>query len=176
MDQLINTSDEEIEGIEDMQQDRFLTFALDSEEFGIPISYVSEIVGMQKINKIPEVPGFVKGIINLRGQIISVIDMRLKFKKQAVEYDDRTCIIIIDINGIKAGLIVDNVSEVINIAENEISPPPDFRTGFQNKYINGIGKLKDRVVLLLDCDKIFNEQEIEEISYGNEQQLPVLEQ
>jgi purine-binding chemotaxis protein CheW len=165
MEDLMKTEEE----FEDMQQDRFLTFAIDSEVFGLSISYVSEIIGMQKINDIPEVPSFVKGIINLRGKIISVIDMRLKFKKQSVDYDDRTCIIIVDINGITAGLIVDNVSEVINIPKSDVSPSPDYRTGFQNRYINGIGKLKDSVVLILDCDRLFREDELNVLSVSAEQ-------
>lgn len=164
MDDLVKTDEE----IEDMQQGRFLTFAIDNEEFGIPISFVNEIIKMQKINDIPEAAGFVKGIINLRGQIISVIDMRLRFKKQPVEYDDRTCIIIVEIDGIKAGLIVDNVSEVIDIASTEISPPPDIRTGFQSRYINGIGKLKDHVILILDCNKLFSEDELQSINESSE--------
>jgi purine-binding chemotaxis protein CheW len=165
MEELMKSEEE----FEDMQQDRFLTFAIDNEVFGISISFVSEIIGMQKINDIPEVPSFVKGIINLRGKIISVIDMRLKFKKPSVEYDDRTCIIIVDINGLSAGLIVDNVSEVINIPKADISPSPDFRTGFQNRYINGIGKLKDSVVLILDCERLFKEDELEILSVSADQ-------
>ncbi len=165
MEELVKSEEE----FDDMLQDRFLTFAIDNEVFGISISFVSEIIGMQKINDIPEVPDYVKGIINLRGQIISVIDMRLKFKKQPVDYDDRTCIIIIDFNGISAGLIVDNVSDVMNIPKTDISNPPEYRTGFQNKYISGIGKLKDSVVLILDCDKIFKQEELEKISASTEQ-------
>jgi purine-binding chemotaxis protein CheW len=163
MEDLITTDEEEFE---DLQEGRFLTFALENEEFGVPIAFVNEIIGMQKINEVPEAASFVKGIINLRGQIISVIDMRLKFKKQPAEYDDRTCIIIVDFNDIKAGFIVDHVSEVINIENSEISPPPDFRTGFHSRFINGIGKVKDHVVLLLDCDKIFSEDELESIVAG----------
>lgn len=161
MNDLIET----VENIEqeDMQHGRYLTFSLDKEQFGIAIKYVNEIIGMQKINEVPEVSSFVKGVINLRGNIIPVIDMRLKFKKQPAEYDDRTCIVIVDINGIVAGLIVDKVAEVINIDDCDISQPPDYRTGFQNKYIKGIGKLKDSVLLLLDCEKLFKEDELEEI-------------
>ena len=148
---------------EDMQHGRYLTFSLENEEFGIGINFVNEIIGMQKINDIPEVSSFVKGIINLRGSIIPIIDMRLKFKKEPAEYDDRTCIVIVAISGISAGLIVDKVAEVINIDDNDISLPPDYRTGFQNRYINGIGKLKDSIILLLDCEKLFKEDEFDEI-------------
>lgn len=168
MNDLVRTTTEEEIVEEDMQHGRYLTFSLEKEEFGIAINYVNEIIGMQKINDIPEVSSFVKGIINLRGSIIPVIDMRIKFKKQPCEYDDRTCIVIVNINGISAGLIVDKVSEVLNIDDSEIAPPPDFRTGFQNRYINGIGKLKDRVVLLLDCEKLFKDDELEEIATQKE--------
>jgi purine-binding chemotaxis protein CheW len=168
MNDLIEAVDEQAE---DMQHGRYLTFSLENEEFGIAINYVNEIIGMQKINDIPEVSSFVKGIINLRGSIIPVIDMRLKFKKQPAEYDDRTCIVIVDIDGISAGLIVDKVAEVINIEDGAISPPPDFRTGFQNRYINGIGKLEDTVILLLDCVKLFRDDELEEIAVTQKAQI-----
>lgn len=168
MNELMETVEEQVE---DMQHGRYLTFSLEKEEFGIAINYVNEIIGMQKINDIPEVSSFVKGIINLRGSIIPIIDMRLKFKKPQAEYDDRTCIIIVDIDGISAGLIVDKVAEVINIEDTAISPPPDFRTGFQNRYINGIGKLEDNVILLLDCEKIFKDDELEVLA--QHQQQPV---
>ncbi len=166
MNDLIETVDEQAE---DMQHGRYLTFSLEKEEYGIAINFVNEIIGMQKINDIPEVSSFVKGIINLRGNIIPIIDMRLKLKKQPAEYDDRTCIVIVDINGISAGLIVDKVAEVINIDDDQISPPPDFRTGFQNRYINGIGKLKDSVILLIDCERLFKEDELEEIMAEKQQ-------
>lgn len=162
MNDLIETTENEV-AEEDMQHGRYLTFNLDNEVFGIAINYVNEIIGMQKINKIPEVSSFVKGIINLRGEIIPIIDMRLKFKKQPIEYDDRTCIIIVDIDGISAGLIVDQVSEVINIDDASISNPPDTRTGFANRYIMGIGKLTDSVILILDCTRLFKDDEMKEI-------------
>lgn len=162
MNDLVETSEDNIVE-EDMQHGRYLTFSLDNEVFGIAINYVNEIIGMQKINEIPEVSSFVKGIINLRGNIIPIIDMRLKFKKDPIEYDDRTCIIIVDIEGISAGLIVDKVAEVINIDDNDISDPPDVRTGFANRYIMGIGKLKNSVILLLDCTRLFKDDELDEI-------------
>ena len=160
MNDLIESVDEQAE---DMQHGRYLTFSLENEEFGIAINFVNEIIGMQKINDIPEVSSFVKGVINLRGSIIPIIDMRLKFKKQPAEYDDRTCIVIVDIAGISAGLIVDKVAEVVNIDDSQIAAPPDYRTGFQNRYINGIGKMKDTIILLLDCEKLFKDDELEEI-------------
>ncbi|MGI6727473.1 MAG: chemotaxis protein CheW [Anaerovoracaceae bacterium] len=139
---------------EDTQQGKFLTFILENEIFGIEIRYVTEIIGIQAITKVPEVPSYVKGIINLRGKIIPVIDVRLKFNKESVEYDDRTCIIVVDINEVQVGLIVDQVNEVLNISEEDIAPPPDSRTSVENKYIKGIGKSGDQVQLLLDCEKL----------------------
>lgn len=154
---------EEIEQEEDTQQDRYLTFSLGNQIFGIEIRYVTEIIGIQPITEVPEMPDYVKGIINLRGKIIPVIDVRLKFRKEPAEYNDRTCIIVIDIHEISIGLIVDNVAEVLTITEENIVPPPDYRTGFQNRYIKGIGKSDKEVKLLLDCDKLLKEEELEDI-------------
>ncbi|MBN2852512.1 MAG: purine-binding chemotaxis protein CheW [Clostridia bacterium] len=146
---------------EDTQKGRFLTFNLGDEAFGLEIKHVTEIIGVQPITLIPEVPNFVKGIINLRGKIIPVIDVRLKFKKEAIKYDDRTCIIVVDINNISAGFIVDNVSEVLTISEENIVPPPEYKIGFQNNYIKNIGKTENGVKLLLDCQKMLNEDELD---------------
>lgn len=149
---------------EDTQRGKFLTFTLGKEVFGIEIRYVTEIIGIQPITEVPEVPDYVKGIINLRGQIITVIDVRVKFRKQAVEYNDRTCIIVIDIQNVSVGLIVDNVSEVISISDENIVPPPDYKTGFQNRYIKGIGKAENDVILLLDCNKLLTKHELDVVS------------
>lgn len=149
---------------EDTQHGKYLTFELGTESFGIEIRYVTEIIGMQPVTYVPEVPAYVKGIINLRGKIIPVIDLRLRFKKEAAEYTDRTCIIVIDIGEISIGFIVDSVAEVINIGDENIVPPPNYRTGFHNRYIKGIGKVGNDVKLLLDCDKIISENDMEIIS------------
>lgn len=149
---------------EDTQHGRYLTFQLDNEIYGIEIKFVTEIIGIQPITVVPEVPDYVRGIINLRGKIIPVIDMRLKFKKPLAEYNDRTCIIVVDIGAISIGLIVDKVAEVLTISDDNIVPPPDFKTGFQNKYIKGIGKAGDEVKLLLDCEKIISENDLETIN------------
>lgn len=148
---------------EDTQHGRFLTFTLEEEVYGIEIKYVTEIIGIQSITKVPEVPDYVKGIINLRGKIIPVIDVRLKFGKDAIEYDDRTCIVVIDIIEVAVGLIVDNVDEVLTIGDQDIAAPPANKTGFENKYIKGIGKSGDKVQLLLDCEKLLKTDEIEVI-------------
>ena len=150
--------------MEDTQHGRFLMFALGEEVFGLEISYVTEIIGMQPISGLPETPDYIKGIVNLRGKIIPVIDVRLKFKKPSIDYTDRTCIIVIDTGAFSVGLIVDSVAEVMTLEDGKIVPPPDARTGIQNRYIKGIGKTESHVALLLDCEKLFSEEESEVIN------------
>lgn len=149
---------------EDTQKGRFLTFALEKESYGIEIKYVTEIIGIQPITEIPELPKYVKGIINLRGKIIPVMDIRLRFKKESKEYNDRTCIIVVDIQEISIGLIVDTVSEVLVIPEEDIVDPPQMNKNFSNRYIKMIGKIGEDVKLLLDCEKLLTEDELEDIN------------
>lgn len=149
-----------IEQEEDTQKGRFLTFTLGSEAYGIEIRHVTEIIGIQPITEVPELPEYVKGIINLRGKIIPVMDVRLRFKKSFMEYNDRTCVIVIEIKDISIGLIVDSVSEVISIPEAEIVLPPEISKG-NNRYIKGIGKVNGEVKLLLDCEKLLHEDEVD---------------
>lgn len=148
----------------DTQHGRFLTFSLGKEIFGMEIKHVTEIIGMQAITEVPEVPLYVRGIINLRGKIIPVIDVRLKFKKEPVPYGDRTCIIVIDIHDVSVGLIVDHVAEVLTVPDEDIAPPPSNKTGFENKYIKGIGKSENSVILLLDCEKLLTNDEMDSVS------------
>lgn len=142
---------------EDTLKDKYLIFTIDKEKYGIEIKYVIEIIGIQTITKIPELNNYIKGIINLRGKIIPVIDVRLRFKKTAMEYDDRTCIIVVDVGELTVGLIVDRVSEVVNISEDQIAPLPETSSNTRNKYINGIGKIGDNVRLLIDCNKLLSD-------------------
>ncbi len=125
---------------EDTMHGRYITFAIDEGTYGIGIRYVKEIVGVQPISRLPEVPEHIKGIINLRGRIIPVVDMRLKFKREPAEYTDRTCILVIDTQEVYAGLIVDEVSEVLTIDDNDVSPPPNCGTGTECRYLCGVGK------------------------------------
>lgn len=159
-DILVNSNELE----EDTQKDRFLTFNLDRESYGIEIQYITEIIGIQTITSIPELPDYVKGIINLRGKIIPVMDVRLRFKKEPLEYNDRTCIIVIDIKELSIGLIVDSVAEVITIPVEDIVEPPKVNKDVQNRYIKSIGKVGNDVKLLLDCDRLLTEDEVEDIS------------
>lgn len=146
---------------EDTQRGKYLTFSVGNEAYGIEINHVTEIIGIQEITEVPGMPDYVKGIINLRGKIIPVIEVRLRFKKEAIEYNDRTCIIVIDIKDLSIGLIIDSVSEVIKISEEHIVPPPDTKTGFHNNYVKGIGKVGNEVKLLLDCDLLVSDDKFE---------------
>ncbi len=149
---------------EDTQKGRFLTFSLGRESYGIEIKYVTEIIGIQAITGIPELPEYVKGIINLRGKIIPVMDVRLRFKKESREYNDRTCVIVVDIRDVSIGLIVDSVSEVLTIPDQDIVEPPQMNKGFNNRYIKLIGKVGSDVKLLLDCEKLLTEDELEDLN------------
>jgi len=148
---------------EDTLKGRYLTFQIGKESYGIEVRYVTEIVGIQSITEIPELPAYVKGVINLRGKIIPVMDVRLRFKKEPREYDDRTCVIVVDIGNLSIGMIVDAVSEVITIPEEDIVPPPKMNQGF-GKSIKHIGKVGNDVKLLLDCERLLTQDEVESLS------------
>lgn len=148
---------------EDTQKDMFLIFHLGNEDYGVEIRYVIDIVGMQRITDVPDMPDFVKGVINLRGQVIPVMDVRARFDMETREYDDRTCIIVARMDSTSVGLIVDTVSEVHDIPENNISPPPKIARGSSSRYILGMGKLGEEVKILLDVNKLLFESEIEEL-------------
>ncbi|QUH25570.1 chemotaxis protein CheW [Serpentinicella alkaliphila] len=151
-----------VEEEEDTQKNKFLTFSLGEELYGIEIKYVTEIIGIHVITQIPEMPEYIRGIINLRGKIIPVMDVRLRFNKEFREYNDRTCVIVIDIKEVSIGLIVDSVCEVLTIQETDIVPPPDIKKG-SNRYIKGIGKTGSDVKLILDCERLLNDHETESI-------------
>lgn len=155
--------DQLLEEEEDTQKGKFLTFSIGNESYGIEIKFVTEIIGIQPITEVPELPAYIRGIINLRGKIIPVMDVRLRFKKNFREYNDRTCIIVIDIQDISMGLIVDSVSEVLSIADQEIVQAPEVNRR-SNKYIKNIGKVGNEVKLLLDCDKLLNEDDLESLA------------
>lgn len=155
-----------VELTEDTQAGRFLTFLIDKDIFGIEIRCVTEIVGIQEITQLPEMPEYIKGIVNLRGKIIPVMDVRLRFGKELRDYDDRTCIVVVDLSGTAIGLIVDSVSEVLSIAENEIDEMPSINTNRGSGFIKNIGKLKEGVCLLVDCDKLLSNEELSAIEFS----------
>lgn len=141
---------------------QYLTFIIDKENYGIDISKVIEIIGIQKITEMPQQPDYVKGVINLRGKIIPTIDVRTRFHKENIPYDERTCIIVIDNDDIMVGFIVDRVNEVITILDENVSQPPDFNDDFQGKYVKGIAKLDELIIMLLDCTLLLSEEELNE--------------
>lgn len=147
-----------------VQAGKFLTFTLGHEEYGIPIHKVKEIIGMMEITHIPKTPEFIKGVINLRGKIIPIMDLRLKFEMEEKQYSERTCIIVVDIHfeGIKKqmGIAVDAVSEVVNIQSSEIEPPPEYGSQSNAEFLTGMGKVKGKVILLLEIEKILSGQEL----------------
>ena len=145
------------------QKGQFMTFQTGKEFFGISISYIIQIIMMQPITAVPEVDDYIKGLINLRGKIIPVIDVRVRFKMEPLEYTDRTCIIIINVKSMTIGLIVEKIAEVITITEEDIVPPPSLgrRESEQNKYVYGLARIGDAVRLLLDPEKLVKQEDIE---------------
>ncbi len=156
MNQVINTTV--------TKTDKYLTFSLEKEEYGIGILKVKEIIGMMPITSIPRTPDFVKGVINLRGKVIPVIDLRLKFTMESIPYSERTCIIVVEIDSdaatVNIGIVVDTVSEVLNIRENDIEETPAFGTSLDMDYILGMAKMEGGVKLLLDIDKVLSASEV----------------
>ena len=138
---------------EDTLKGKYLIFSMGKEQYGIEIRYITEIIGIQPLTEVPDMPKYVKSVTNLRGKIIPVIDARLRFGKEVRDYDDRTCIVVIDNNEIPMGLIVDSVSEVITIDDEDIVPPLDINKD-GHKFMKGIGKAGGKVKLLLDCQML----------------------
>lgn len=139
---------------EDTQKGRYMTFGCDNDYYGIEITYVNEIVGIQPIAELPETPDFVKGLINLRGKIIPILDVRLRFGKEPLEYTDRTCVIVINVEEDTIGLIVDSIADVVSIPDEEILDPPSVGSSKPNPFVKGIGKVDGTVKLLLDPAKL----------------------
>lgn len=143
---------------------KLLTFSLGDEGYGVSILKVKEIIGMLDITPVPRTPDFIKGVINLRGKIIPIMDLRTKFGMDEQEYDERTCIIVIEIElkGVQKllGVVVDMVSEVVTISDDQIEPPPEYGTTTDHNFILGIGKIRDRVVIILDIEEVFLCEEV----------------
>jgi len=145
------------------QVGKYLTFSLNSENYGIPILKVKEIIGLMDITYVPKTPEFIKGVINLRGKIIPIMDLRLKFKMEEKIYNERTCFIVVEvsINNIKRliGIVVDTVSEVLTINKEDIEPPPDYGTKAEKSFLIGMGKVKGKVIILLNIEQILSYEE-----------------
>jgi purine-binding chemotaxis protein CheW len=150
---MTDSEEAEFEEQEDTLKGRFMTFTIGQETYGIEIRYVTEIVGIQKSTELPESPDYIKGIINLRGKIIPVMDVRLRFSKAQKEYDDRTCIIVADFSGLSVGLIVDSVSEVVTLEKENVVEMQSV-VGINNRFVKSVGRIEGNVILLLDCSKL----------------------
>ena len=151
-------------GVVDTLAGKYLVFHLGREDFGIRVLKVREIMGVQDITAVPQTPAHVKGVINLRGKVIPVVDLRLKFGLPEAEYTQRTCIIVVQVQGgVSAslvGIVVDGVAEVLNVVASDIEDTPDFGRGVTTPYLLGMAKIKDKVKILLDIDQVLNSQEV----------------
>jgi purine-binding chemotaxis protein CheW len=163
VNQEIETMDHAVKAMAD-REGKYLTFTLAREEYGIGILKIKEIIGMMPITTVPQTPDFVKGVINLRGKVIPVMDLRLRFSMEAIEYTERTCIIVVEIEAstgtVQIGIVVDSVSEVLNIKADDVEDTPTFGTKLNTEYILGMAKIEGGVKILLDIDKVLNQQEI----------------
>ncbi|WP_319759914.1 chemotaxis protein CheW [Maridesulfovibrio sp.] len=143
---------------------QLVTFSIGEEEFGVDILKVQEIIRTMEITKVPRAPQFVEGVINLRGKVIPIIDLRSKFGLQFREHDQHTRIIVIEINDMIVGFVVDSVSEVLRIPASTVEPPPPVVSGLESEYINGVGKLEDRLLILLDLNRLLSGEEQEQLA------------
>lgn len=152
----------ELDQQEDTRQGKYMTFRIGNDVFGIELKYVSEIIPMQYAAPVPEVEHYIKGLINLRGKIVPVIDVAERFGKEPFEYNDRTCIIVIEVQKVVVGLIIEMISEVVSIEEEDILPPPkSIKSATQDKFISGIGKVGDSIKLLLDPVKLLSDNSLD---------------
>ena len=143
---------------------KYLTFILGAEEYGLEIMKVQEIIKMMDVTRVPKTPGFVRGVINLRGKVIPVMDLRLKFAMEAIEDTEKTCVIVVQVTGadgnLTIGIIVDEVAEVADIAREQIEPSPAFGSNVETAFILGMGKIDKKVLTLLDIDKVLTVDEM----------------
>jgi purine-binding chemotaxis protein CheW len=146
---------------------KYLTFRLAKEEYGVGILHVQEIIGMMAVTHVPRTPAYVRGVINLRGRVIPVVDLRLKFGMEGKEDTERTCIIVVEIPGasgaVTTGFIVDEVSEVLDIAASDIEDAPEFGAGLDTAFILGIAKMKGSVKILVDINRVLSARELAHI-------------
>lgn len=139
---------------------QLVSFNIGSEEFGVDILKVQEINRMVEITKVPQAPHYVEGVINLRGKVIPIVDLRKRFSLELKENDKNTRIVVVDIGGNIIGMVVDSVSEVLRLPADTIEPPPEIVTGVNSEYIKGVAKLEDRLLIFLDLSKVIDESEV----------------
>ena len=165
MSQPTNYANETPKQVSAAREGKYLTFVLGDEEYGIGILKVKEIIGMMPIRPIPRTPEFVKGVINLRGKVIPVIDLRMRFSLEAKPYDERTCIIVVEASGASLksamGVVVDSVNEVANIKQDQVEQTPSFGVNLDTAYILGMAKAGDGVKILLDIDQVLGSEELD---------------
>ena len=145
-----------------------LTFTLGSEEYGIEILRVQEIRGYEAVTTIANAPEFIKGVINLRGIIVPIVDMRIKFKLDRITYDDTTVVIILNVANRVVGMVVDGVSDVTTLKADEIKPAPEFGSGLDTEYLQGLGTVDERMIILVDIEKLMTSREMELIESAEE--------
>ncbi|RQD58795.1 MAG: chemotaxis protein CheW [Desulfonatronovibrio sp. MSAO_Bac4] len=138
---------------------QLVTFKVGSEEFGIEIFSVKEIIRMLNITKVPKAPDFVEGVVNLRGKVIPIIDMRKRFGMDSLNHDKHTRIVVVEMENVMVGYVVDAVSEVLRIPSDTVEPPPSVVAGIDAEYINGVGKLENRLLIMLDLNKLLKTEE-----------------
>ena len=145
------------------KEGKYLTFSLASEEYGIGILRIKEIIGMMPITCVPQTPEYIKGVVNLRGKVIPVMDLRLRFGMPAMNYTERTCIIVVEISGqagtVQVGVVVDAVSEVLNVKAEDIEPTPSFGTKLNTDYILGLAKMGGGIKILLDITRVLSSED-----------------
>ncbi len=156
MNNLLNKFDDEADI--NLQQDKYLTFVLENRTFAFPIKSVNEIIQIQEATPVPEFPEYVKGIINTKGKVIPIIDLRMRFRLNEAEYNERTCIIIMNITNITIGFIVDTVNSVLNLTQDMMAPSPTISEGTVSKYISSVAKYNNDLIIILDGDKIISKQ------------------
>ena len=145
---------------------QLVTFTISQEEFGLDILKVQEIIRTMEITKVPRAPEFVEGVINLRGKVIPIIDLRLRFGMDSRAHDSQTRIIVIELNNMIVGFVVDSVSEVLRIPASTVEAPPAVVSGVESEYISGVGKLDDRLLILIDLDKLLDSQQAQAALVG----------
>lgn len=143
---------------------QLVTFSIDEEEFGVNILKVQEIIRIMEITRVPRSPEFVEGVINLRGRVIPIVDLRRRFGLAAIAHDKDTRIIVIELNSLVVGFIVDAVSEVLRIPADTVEPAPPVAAGVDSEYISGVGKLQDRLLILLDLDKLLTAEDLHRLN------------
>lgn len=164
-------SAENVEDV-DAQKGKYLTFHIGEEDYAIPICHVTEIIGMLKITEVPQTPSYIKGVINLRGKVIPVMDIRLRFQMPARDYDERTCVIVVQYKENIVGLVVDTVSEVLDIPEEDVENSQNFNQAADNNFICGMGKIHERIKMIIDVNALLFRDDllIDEISDTDDEQ------